>query len=54
MEVGTRSKLNHMTCALVKAKICKPAVFSQSLLGCFSRSEHFWPSLLGHVRDPDM
>ena len=22
-------------------------------MGCFSRSGHFWPSSLGHLKDPD-
>ena len=29
---------------------CKLAVFGRSLLGCFSRSGHFWPSLPGQLR----
>ena len=48
-EVGTGNRLT--------GKIfCKLEVFgchSRSLLGCFSRSGHFWPSLLEHPKDPN-
>ena len=58
-EVGTRSQ-NHMTYGAWNANsssgmqyFCKLAVFGRSLLGCFSRSGHFWPSSPGHLKDPD-
>ena len=55
-EFGTGSQ-NHMTYGAWNASysmiIAKLAVFGRSLLGCFSRSGHFWPSSLGHLKDPD-
>ena len=51
-EVGTKSQ-NHMTYGAWNANYSMIFASWQFLAGCFSRSRHFWPSSLGHLKDPE-